>query len=330
MIKKLNKHLLINKLKHFIFNKNILIGIVIGMLLPIMIFSANMLRSHFSFKLNGNENLLIQEERRKTHVVESEPVVLQMVDHLNKKNFSLSKLIENNSFLEMLKELHTNLVPFQPHDFRVNHVYLSLDRFFYLEDKELSKILRPEEISILSDIKKKADLFIFEKIKTNMPAKEFNQMNPSYLREKVSISLAWGSFLKTEKSPQVPKQCILNDAEIKFMKNYYNFRPAIPIKQLEDSIQLEFKRIVENYRNNPAKMASHLHMLVVDYHPFLDGNGRIARAVLNFVRITNGLSAITFMDRQEYRRIVHQSLLGLSQKDYNIFVAYTEELSKAR
>ena len=115
MIKKLNKYLLINKLKHYMFNKNLLFGIIIGILLPIMIFPANMLRGYFSFKINGNENLLTQEERRKSHVVESEPVVLQMVDYLNRKNFSLSKLIENNSFLEMLKELHTNLVPFQPH-----------------------------------------------------------------------------------------------------------------------------------------------------------------------------------------------------------------------
>lgn len=78
---------------------------------------------------------------------------------------------------------------------------------------------------------------------------------------------------------------------------------------------------------HPVEMAAHLHQRLVNIHPFIDGNGRTSRLVMNLHLLKHGYP-ITIIDsemkkRQEYYRILSQ-YRGVSDGDsepFELFVA---------
>lgn len=78
---------------------------------------------------------------------------------------------------------------------------------------------------------------------------------------------------------------------------------------------------------HPVEMAAHLHQQLVNIHPFIDGNGRTARLVMNLYLLQQGYP-ITIIDsemekRQEYYRILGQ-YQGVAEGDsapFEVFVA---------
>lgn len=78
---------------------------------------------------------------------------------------------------------------------------------------------------------------------------------------------------------------------------------------------------------HPVKMAAHLHQRLVNIHPFIDGNGRTSRLVMNLHLLKNGYP-ISIIDsemnkRQEYYRILSE-YRGVSEGDskpFELFVA---------
>ena len=78
---------------------------------------------------------------------------------------------------------------------------------------------------------------------------------------------------------------------------------------------------------HPVEMAAHLHQRLVNIHPFIDGNGRTSRLVMNLHLLQQGYP-ITIIDsamdkRQEYYRILgeYQSVSGGDSKPFELFVA---------
>lgn len=63
---------------------------------------------------------------------------------------------------------------------------------------------------------------------------------------------------------------------------------------------------------HPVTLASMLHYKFVRIHPFDDGNGRIARLLLNYVLLKNNLPIITVKstDKQNYLRVLHLADVG--------------------
>lgn len=69
----------------------------------------------------------------------------------------------------------------------------------------------------------------------------------------------------------------------------------------------------ENSRKLPvAELASRVHYKLVHIHPFLDGNGRTARLLMNLILIQNGYppAVILNLDRKKYYRVLKDADMG--------------------
>lgn len=69
------------------------------------------------------------------------------------------------------------------------------------------------------------------------------------------------------------------------------------------------------------------HLQLMKIHPFLDGNGRLARIVLNFELVRNGLKPviISFKEREEYFNLLEEFKVN---KNINPFIDYLKEKQK--
>jgi len=83
----------------------------------------------------------------------------------------------------------------------------------------------------------------------------------------------------------------------------------ILMQELTDWYRTEGKAL------HPVTLASMLHYKFVRIHPFDDGNGRIARLLLNYVLLKNNLPIITVKstDKQNYLRALHLADVGNNQ-----------------
>lgn len=69
----------------------------------------------------------------------------------------------------------------------------------------------------------------------------------------------------------------------------------------------------QNHRKiSISEMAAELHYRLVMIHPFIDGNGRVARLVMNLYLMRNGYppAVILKVDRKRYYRVLNEANLG--------------------
>lgn len=59
-------------------------------------------------------------------------------------------------------------------------------------------------------------------------------------------------------------------------------------------------------KEHPVKKASRLHIMFEVIHPFLDGNGRLGRILLNYILIYSKLLNIAFRDRSRYIKALRE------------------------
>lgn len=95
-------------------------------------------------------------------------------------------------------------------------------------------------------------------------------------------------------------------------------------------ISERMKELIEWYNNNnknilhPIKLAAEFHFKYVYIHPFIDGNGRSARLLMNLILMKNGypITVIKTEDREEYMKTLEKaSMLG----EYDDFVEIVAE-----
>ncbi len=70
---------------------------------------------------------------------------------------------------------------------------------------------------------------------------------------------------------------------------------------------LEFYRYQEK-RLHPIILAAEVHERLVSIHPFIDGNGRTARLLMNFVLLRNGYPRVNIKGDDQSRLTYYQSL----------------------
>lgn len=90
------------------------------------------------------------------------------------------------------------------------------------------------------------------------------------------------------------------------------FTPPSPLKILD--LMGDFDHWLKNQKNqrNLIDFAALVHFKIVDIHPFIDGNGRTARLVMNLVLMNQGYppTIILNTDRDKYYRTLDQAHLG--------------------
>jgi len=88
------------------------------------------------------------------------------------------------------------------------------------------------------------------------------------------------------------------------------------------------KELVEWYRSeekslHPVTLASMLHYKFVRIHPFDDGNGRVARLLMNYVLLRGGYPPVIIKsaDKANYLRVLRSADIG----DFQPLISYVEE-----
>ena len=95
-------------------------------------------------------------------------------------------------------------------------------------------------------------------------------------------------------------------------------------------VQSEMERFIDWYEQegpqlHPIERASIIHIDFVGIHPFIDGNGRTARLLLNFELMKNGYPPIVIQkeNRSEYYTALDHAH---TNKDHRMFVALVAEV----
>lgn len=90
----------------------------------------------------------------------------------------------------------------------------------------------------------------------------------------------------------------------------------------------KMKELVEWYKDNkeklhPIELAEEFHFRYVYIHPFIDGNGRSARLLMNLILMRNGypISVIKNEDRDEYMKALEIASTTENTKDFINMVA---------
>ncbi len=91
----------------------------------------------------------------------------------------------------------------------------------------------------------------------------------------------------------------------------------------------EFVLWLNNVHDHPAKIAADAHLKFVFIHPFVDGNGRTARLLLNLLLVQAGypLVIISNEKRKEYIDALEKSFLTGDNKDFYTLVYAAVESS---
>jgi Fic family protein len=86
------------------------------------------------------------------------------------------------------------------------------------------------------------------------------------------------------------------------------------------SLMDEYFRSIEKMQLHPVKKAAYIHYEFVRIHPFIDGNGRVARLLTNFYLIKKGYPPIII--QKEERKTYYRSLHRADQGDLSTFAMF--------
>jgi Fic family protein/DNA-binding XRE family transcriptional regulator len=113
--------------------------------------------------------------------------------------------------------------------------------------------------------------------------------------------------------------------------SYMPPQPFIVSKEMED-----FFIWYETNKNtlHPIILAAELHERLVTIHPFIDGNGRTSRLVMNLILIQNGYLIANikgdYDSRMQYYNALETAQTKNNKEDFLLFIAQNEKDSLAR
>jgi hypothetical protein len=92
-----------------------------------------------------------------------------------------------------------------------------------------------------------------------------------------------------------------------------------------------FRDLLSMSESHPVEIAAEAHYRLVTIHPFIDGNGRTARMLMNLVLLQNGYppALIRTRDRIPYLKSLEKAQLGGSKEDYLKIISRSVERSFA-
>lgn len=105
------------------------------------------------------------------------------------------------------------------------------------------------------------------------------------------------------------------------------FMPTDSVKVI-DEMENYFKWYSENkYSLHPVILSAEMHEKLVTIHPFIDGNGRTARLIMNLILLQNGFTIANIIgtneNRLKYYNALEKCQVEHSCEDFHIMVAET-------
>ncbi len=117
-----------------------------------------------------------------------------------------------------------------------------------------------------------------------------------------------------------------------FRKVQVFVRGAEEIPPRPEDVERDFSNLIKWYKfgkkkYNPVIVASYMHCGFEGVHPFIDGNGRVGRLLLNFILMKNGLPPIDIKNKRrlEYYEAIRKSLKGDLKPFVEIVMKYLKE-----
>ncbi len=100
-------------------------------------------------------------------------------------------------------------------------------------------------------------------------------------------------------------------------------------RKVPDLMTSFVRNITESKNLHPVELAAEVHYQLVTIHPFVDGNGRTARLLMNLILMQNGFppALIRKRDRLRYIQSLEKAQLGSSKEDYYRLIANAVERS---
>ncbi len=108
-------------------------------------------------------------------------------------------------------------------------------------------------------------------------------------------------------------------------------QPFMVSKQMEDYFYW-----YENNKNilHPVVLAAEMHERLVTIHPFIDGNGRTSRLVMNLILLSHGYVIANikgdYDSRMKYYQTLEKAQTSFDKEDFLIFIAQNEKESLER
>ena len=92
----------------------------------------------------------------------------------------------------------------------------------------------------------------------------------------------------------------------------------LPQPYLVDQLMQDYFEfyMIQSSRMHPVLLAAEMHERLVSIHPFVDGNGRTARLVMNLILLKNGYTRANIKGSSESRMAYYQALQSV-QRDAN-------------
>jgi Fic family protein len=79
---------------------------------------------------------------------------------------------------------------------------------------------------------------------------------------------------------------------------------------------------------HPVLLAAEMHQRIVTIHPFIDGNGRVSRLIMNLILLQHGYVIANIKGDHEIRMRYYESLesaqVSIKFEDFRLFVAEVE------
>ena len=155
----------------------------------------------------------------------------------------------------------------------------NLDKFYDPKEREILELSHKEALSYIAELSKKNVTELNKADIINIHFVLFKNIHPNIAGRYRNSGEAWISLSNEEKNTVCDSSLILDE-----MENYFNW-------------------LFSKNNEHPIIIAAEAHNKFVCIHPFIDGNGRTARLIMNLILLQNGFIPIVikqYIIRKKY------------------------------
>ena len=221
------------------------------------------------------------------------------------KFYITNKILKNTGIIEACREVitHAPLLPFYEKEFRKDALVRSVHYGTHIEGNELN-LSQAEKVMEGKDVLAR-DRDIQEVLNYRKVMELLNELGNMNQELKIDEDLIKKLHKITVEKILPPEKCGVYRENQVVVKNSQTgevtFRPppstAIPT-EMEEFLQFINDR--KNLDIHPVLMAGIVHYEFVRIHPFIDGNGRVARALSTLTLFLDGYDIRKFFSLEEY------------------------------
>ena len=239
--------------------------------------------------------------------------------------FTISnKILKNIGSIEASKEVidKAPLLPYFEREFRENAIVRTVHYGTHIEGNELNlteaeKVLKGQDVTA-------RDRDIQEVINYRKVMDYINHFHPKDKKEEVTEDTVKEVHKLTVAKILAPEQCGIFRKTQVVVKNSItgevSFRPPMAVAvPFQINNLLEFISATDEDDINPVLKSGAVHFELVRIHPFIDGNGRMARAIATLILYKEGYDIRKFFSLEEYfdkdAASYYEALQSVEKKD---------------